>query len=231
MSAPTIHILREHEGIVAVSKPAGLPSTGRNLDDPFCAQHQVMEKLCTMAWALHQLDFHTSGLLLFTTRKALVKTWQSQWSSLQKSYLLFVHGRLKGNDWQRVDLPLQKAPRNVRRPMAVDPNGATSITDIRLLATSKRGPYSLLKARIQTGRTHQLRAHLFARNLPLIGEEVYTDIPCDYHPRTALHSHSIQTSPPLPILRFQAPLPDDLIALASRLEIPLPDFDSFPRSE
>lgn len=217
-------MLSYSEGLVAISKPPGLASTGKTLDDPHCAQYQVIEELGSMAWALHQLDRETSGLLLFTTEKELVAFWQTHWKSLQKTYLVFAHGRLDHQGWELIDAPLLRVPYRESSRFEIRSHGKSAQTKIRQLGTSPLGPYSLFQAQLLTGRTHQIRAHFLHRGIPLIGEALYNDIPCGHHDRTALHSASITTSSNiLGDHSFRAPLAPDLLLLAKKLEISIPE--------
>ena len=65
-------ILFDDGRLIAIDKPAGLETTGRDLDDKDCLQHFLIERAGRMAWAVHQLDRDTSGVVLFVTRKSSV---------------------------------------------------------------------------------------------------------------------------------------------------------------
>lgn len=179
-----------------------------------------------MAWALHQLDQDTSGLMLFATHKRLVALWQAHWSSsaLQKIYVALVHGRLPRRR-VLIDAPLARARRSGSRPIIISPEGRPAQTEAIELTTT--GSYSLIAARLITGRTHQIRAHLEHIGTPLLGEATYNSIPCGFHPRQALHALAITSSSPLPALSLEAPLAADLLELAARLDLytdPLQDW-------
>ena len=72
---------------------------------------------------------------------------------------------------------------------------------------------SRVEARPATGRTHQIRVHLAHLGHPLFGEPRYAEPPCREHPRHALHLGSLTIDGHV----FEAPVPDDLVELATRL--------------
>ncbi len=216
-------VLARTDEVLALDKPAGLPSTGRSLDDPDCVQFHVHRYLGKMAWALHQLDQHTSGVLLFALKKSAVAAWQDRWPRVEKRYLAMVHGAVDGD--RVIDVPIAPidgpGPRRVRVSDGSDgSDGKAASTELRVLSVA--GPYSLVECLLQTGRTHQIRVHLEAIGHPLMGETVYTDIPCGHHPRPALHAHSVSTDQPPPLAEILAPLPADIRLLMERLGLSLP---------
>ena len=71
MDAQTLEerILLEQDGVLALDKPPGIPTSGLSLDDPDCLQHALMERHGGMVWAVHQIDADTSGVNLFVKEK------------------------------------------------------------------------------------------------------------------------------------------------------------------
>lgn len=213
-----VEILRVIDGLVVVNKPPGLPSTGRDLDDPECAQHQVALALGRpgRVWAVHQLDKDTSGLNLFVMRKGLVAPWAARLASgggrEVKRYLAVCHGELRSE--RRVDAAIgrRRGPDGKTFP-ALTRDGKPART--RILPRSVGGGFSLVEARPETGRTHQVRLHLAALGHPLVGEAMHREPPCTLHPRHALHAWALELGPPEG--RLEAPLAADLVALLARL--------------
>lgn len=214
-------ILVESDGILAWNKPAGLATTGRDLNDRQCAQYRAMQYVGGKIWALHQLDRDTSGVVLFARKKGLIAQWQKRWNTaaIQKYYIALVHGRLRDSP-MTVDAPLSKARHPGFTKVSVDHHeGKPAVT--HLCELSHAPSYSLVLARLATGRTHQLRVHLQHVGCPLIGETRYNAIPCGYHDRHALHALAITTDKPPPLDIIEAPLADDLRAPARALNIDL----------
>jgi 23S rRNA-/tRNA-specific pseudouridylate synthase len=217
-------ILLEEDGLIAWNKPPHLPSTGHTLDDPGCAQHLAISHYRRMVWAVHQLDAETSGLLLFVRRKTLVAHWQALLtaSSTVKEYIAIVHGAPtipNGLEELVVEAPIARRSLDQGFKMYVDPSGKHARTDLRVLDSN--GRFSLLRLRIHTGRTHQIRVHLEHLGLALVGEQRYRPEPCDAHSRHALHAHRIVTQASV-IPGLVAPIPQDLIALARELGLQIP---------
>lgn len=213
-------IIVETDEILAWDKPPGLVTSGRDLDDPDCAQYEAMEYAGEMVWVLHQLDRHTSGVLLFAKKKRVVSEWQDIWDTwaIEKFYVALVHGRLEQSP-EIIDAPIRRLDRPGYTEVAIDDEGKPAKT--RVCELSAATNYSLVLARGLTGRTHQIRAHLQHVGCPLIGEERYNSIPCGYHDRPALHALAILTDEEPPLDHIEAPFPDDLREPAERLGIDL----------
>lgn len=204
-------------GLLVANKPAGLPSTGRTMDDPDCLQSLLMTRLeRRKLWAVHQLDAGTTGLNLFSIRKPLVSRFAEALADGSKIYAAICHGRLEGPA-RDIDLPLGRVVRADGRSFAaVTEDGKESLTTVTpILATDEA---SLVIARIHTGRTHQVRLHLAAIGHALFGERLHRDPPCERFERHALHAWRITMA-----ARhgqdeaFEAPFPDDFRALAKNL--------------
>lgn len=205
-------VLWERAGVLAIDKPAGLPSTGRTLDDPRCAQHELASQLGVRVWALHQLDAETSGVLLFARRRSLVASWQDRLKppSATKRYLAITHGA-PSDQIVRAPLGYDESARRWR----VASGGKNAESALRVLAST--GEHALVEVELRTGRTHQARVHLAHVGCPIVGDKRYCDIATPSHPRHALHAHSLELALPDGTLRIVAPLPEDLRALARAL--------------
>ncbi len=209
-------ILLETGTLLVLDKPPGLPSTGRSLDDDDCLQHALIQRAGAMVWAAHQLDADTSGVNVFTTAKRDVAPLKEALTapSARKQYLAIVHGT---PDWDT--LP-------VTAPIGMVDGTSLGVTDRGRDARSEfevldRGPeHSLVRVRITTGRTHQIRIHAAHLGHPLVGEEWYRSPPCTVHPRQALHAGRLTLEGELR-LDVEAPIPDDLSLLARALGLRL----------
>lgn len=211
-------ILAETDEIIAWNKPPGLLTSGKDLDDPNCAQYRAMEYTDDMVWVLHQLDRDTSGVLLLAKKKGVISEWQQIWDTwaVEKFYVALVHGRL-GESPMVIDAPIRRLGRRGYTEVEVHEDGKPAKTRVCELSAAKN--YSLVLARGLTGRTHQIRVHLQHVGCPLIGEERYNSIPCGFHDRHALHALAILTDHPAPLDDIEAPLPDDLRDVAGGLDV------------
>jgi len=201
-------IIYEKDGLLVLNKPYDLPSTGRKLDDDDCLQYWLIQRQGAMVWAVHQLDADTSGINLFVTEKKLVKYYKELLEEAQadKQYLAIVHGV---PSWKQCEEhgPIGKVD---ARSLGIHAEGKTAHSYFEVLGSVK--DFSVLKARIFTGRTHQIRIHLSHLGHPLVGEEWYCDPPCTVHQRQALHCYKIHL--PQTDQTFIAPLAEDLKQLA-----------------
>jgi 23S rRNA pseudouridine1911/1915/1917 synthase len=178
----------------------------------------------------HRLDLETSGVLLVARTRAAAVALKGAFARRQvrKRYLAIVHGALDGEGV--IDRPLGLAGGLVRVKMAARDDGLPSRT--RWVALERHGDYTLVACFPETGRQHQIRAHLDAIGHPVVGDKLYPDerlfaayqdhgwgAVCDKlpHPRQALHAAWIQFPHPVSgaLVEVSSPLPPDLRALIS----------------
>ena len=175
----------EDESMLIVDKPAGLvvhPGAGhadRTLVNALVAraadrdEELAFDAAAESDWPgiVHRLDRDTSGLMMVAktaeARAALRRQLAER--TLRKEYLALVRGAPDA-ERGRVEAPVGRDPRN-RQRMAVVAGGRDSVTEYRVLASLPG--YTLLAVRPQTGRTHQIRAHLAFLRLPIAGDVRY----------------------------------------------------------
>ena len=216
--AEELRIVHRDEFLAIVEKPAGLvvhpaPShTGPTLVD------QLAEILGGGAdperpGIVHRLDKDTSGLLVVArddeTHAALQQLVRER--EVERVYLALAGGRLTSRTGT-IDAPIGRSARQ-RHRMAV--SGAASRqarTHFTVLELLLRETY--LEARLETGRTHQIRAHFAAIGHPLTGDPTYGGAARYGLRRQFLHAHRLAFRHPRTgeWLEFTSPLPDDLVA-------------------
>jgi 23S rRNA pseudouridine1911/1915/1917 synthase len=160
---------------------------------------------------VHRLDRDTSGLLVVARSERAHRRLQRMLRDrlIERRYLVLVHG--EPPPAVSVDRPIGRHPRD-RTRMAVVADGRASVTHLRTL--ERLGRHTLCEARLETGRTHQIRVHCEAVGHPVVGDPVYGRRPQDLGlTRQFLHSWRLAfPHPEDPERRVEAesPLPPDL---------------------
>jgi RluA family pseudouridine synthase len=167
--ATDIRILHEDDAIVVVHKPAPLPMhpCGRfNRNSLSHLLNLVYHPGCVRP--AHRLDADTSGVVVFCKSKAIARILQPQFETgdVNKTYVARVHGTPATEQFE-CHAPLSDS--GIRLP---DENGAASSTRFKLIRTCADGT-SLLEVTPLSGRTNQIRAHLWSLNLPIVGDPIY----------------------------------------------------------
>lgn len=223
-----LDILYEDDDLLAVNKPPGMvvhPSYKN-------ASGTLMNGLLNYArrWPagsapalLGRLDKLTSGLVIVTKRSAVFSALQRAMAArrIDKDYLAIVRGKpspARGT----INLALDRDPWDRRRITVTDRGGQPSVTRYERVAASNG--YAIVRCRLITGRTHQIRVHLSAKGWPIVGDAVYGPprggpSPAVEFSRQALHSWRVAFTHPTANhdLEIEAPLPADMKELASAL--------------
>jgi len=228
-------IVYEDEHILVVDKPVGLvvhPGAGNRdhtLVNGLMAFNEKQGQL-PRAGLIHRLDKDTSGLLLVarTTRSFKLLTTALKNREVKRRYHAVVEGVLTAG--MSIDVPMGRDQKN-RTRQKVQESGRPALTHVNVL--DRYRAHTLIEARLETGRTHQIRVHLSHMAYPLVGDTLYgarSRIPRDPHPdlpvvirafkRQALHACNLQFTHPASRewLECSSPRPDDLKILVNKLE-------------
>ena len=165
-------ILYEDNDIIALDKPSGLLSIQDGYDPLKQNLRAFLEQRFNKIWVVHRLDKDTSGVIVFAKNASTHKNLNLQFfnRSVRKIYFAISFGNPL---WKKkiIDYPLKKDGDRRHRTVIDLINGkkATTIVNVKANRTER----CLLEVEIKTGITHQIRSHLAAIGLPIIGDSLY----------------------------------------------------------
>jgi 23S rRNA pseudouridine1911/1915/1917 synthase len=216
-----LRIAYEDEHLLVVDKPAGVvvhPAPGH-------ARGTLVHGLLARGAAggepsrpgiVHRLDRDTSGLLVVARSEDVHRRLQGlvRRRALERTYLALVRGRPRS--WRgRIEAPIGRDRSDpVRHSLDTDrPRDAVTRFEVEGLLDG----HALLRVELETGRTHQIRVHLAAIDLPVVGDSVY-GVPEPALGRQFLHAARLAFPHPVTGERVtvESPLPGDLQAFLAR---------------
>ena len=194
-------IVYEDRRVLVVCKPRGVATpqvpelVRRVLGDETAAARPV-----------HRLDQTVGGLLVLARSRAAdgILSKQVQNGKFEKQYLAVIHGRMEPESGVLTDTLLRDTARRVTEVVPPDtPGGRRAELEYETLA--RAGELTLLRIRLHTGRTHQIRVQLASRGLPIVGDRKY-GVP-DGAEQIALWSHAVSFDHPETGKRLEFRLP------------------------
>jgi 23S rRNA pseudouridine1911/1915/1917 synthase len=230
-----LEIVFKDRALLVINKPAGMvvhPGagvTGSTLQNALLAFDPKLA-LVPRAGLVHRLDKDTSGLLVVArtpeSHTALVASLAER--EIERHYVALCTGVMTAGG--TVDEPIGRH-RTQRTRMAVRSDGRPAVTHYRVLKRFRA--HTMIRAELETGRTHQIRVHLAHIGYPLVGDPVYAGrrrIPAGATPellealarfhRQALHAARLKLEHPVTgrELEWEAPLPADMAQLVEVME-------------
>ena len=187
---PPEAIVYQDKDLLAVNKPSGVASQRTPYQLKGTLEYWVAEEFTRQGIkepvrVVHRLDRGTSGLMLFPKYRQAA-AWLSELfkqGEIQKRYLALVAGEPAEQHWS-ADGPIGKLG---SARWGVMPEGRAALTEFHLLAAA--GGLALVEAFPRTGRTHQIRVHLSAAGLPIVGDATYGGLVSE---RLMLHCFGLQ---------------------------------------
>lgn len=168
---------------------------------------------------VHRLDKDTSGIMIVAKNDAahISLSQQIQSKTAVRTYLAVVRGNIK-TDSGTIETQIARDKTDRKKMAAVKEGGRDAITDYEVL--ERFGKYTLVRCKLRTGRTHQIRVHMEYLGYPLVGDPKYSPMKTPFGIKgQALHSHTLEFTHPRTgeRMKFEAPLPEDMHKIITRL--------------
>lgn len=214
---PELEILFEDQDLVAIEKPAGLPSQPtldkrrRNIFDLLKTQRPDIP-----IFLHHRLDLDTSGVMLFGKSERINKPLGELFKNhqIQKTYVFWAKkGReLKEQKWVVKNhlAPVKGTNKQIMRMVVVKSGGWFAETEFQLL--QETADAYLIEAKPKTGRTHQIRVHTAHDRRPIFGDRLYGG-KSELAPRMLLHALKLEFIHPITQeqMCLESPTPKDFL--------------------
>lgn len=168
---------------------------------------------------VHRLDKDTSGIMIVAKNDAahISLSQQIQSKTAVRTYLAVVRGNIK-TDSGTIETQIARDKNDRKKMAVVKEGGRDAITDYEVL--ERFGKYTLVRCKLRTGRTHQIRVHMEYLGYPLVGDPKYSPMKTPFAIKgQALHSHTLEFTHPRTgeRMKFEAPLPEDMHKIITRL--------------
>ncbi len=240
-----LDIIYEDDDLIVIDKPKGMvvhPAPGSRDGTLVNALLAHCKGLASVGGVerpgiVHRLDKDTSGVMVVAKNDAAYQSLQKQIQarSAERRYLALVWGNPKWTD-AVVDAPIGRHPADRKKMAVIESSAHRSRSAVTELHVKERlGPITLIEAKLQTGRTHQVRVHSAYAHHPVVGDPVYSG-----HRRLesggrefvqevnrlignlrgqALHAFRLSFDHPRTgeRMEFTSPMPDDMQALVQHL--------------
>ncbi len=193
-----LDIIYEDDDLIVIDKPAGLvvhPGSGHQNDTLVNALIYANKQLSTVnglnrIGIVHRIDKDTSGLLLICKNDFVHNAIADQLKdhSMHREYIALVDGVIPDNEGKIIG-KIGRDKQN-RLKMAIDnQNGKDAVT--RFTVEKRFNKYTLVKLKLETGRTHQIRVHMSSIGFPVTGDKLYGGSTYLYKGGQLLHAYQL----------------------------------------
>ncbi|MCD2436217.1 RluA family pseudouridine synthase [Acidaminococcus sp. NSJ-142] len=222
-----LDILYEDEDVIVINKPRGMvvhPAAG-NPDGTLvnallyhCHDLSGINGVVRPG-IVHRLDKDTSGVMIAAKNDLahLSLSQQIQSKEAKRTYLAIVRGNIK-EDQGHIETQLDRDPKDRKKMAVVAQGGRFAATDYQVL--ERYGKFTVVRCKLLTGRTHQIRVHMTYIGHPLVGDPKYgPQKTCFSIEGQALHSETLTFRHPRTQewMTFEAPVPQDMATILTRL--------------
>ncbi|WP_433746518.1 RluA family pseudouridine synthase [Paenibacillus amylolyticus] len=220
-----VDVLYEDDFCLVMHKPAGmkLHPDGSRTDQAITLDHVVasyyeMNGIQASVRHVHRLDEDTTGPVLYAKNAfALAKLDEAmRRKEIGRHYVAIAGGQIP-LELHKIDAPIGK-DRHHKQRRRVSEGGQEAVTHVEIVEVWERA--TLVRLKLDTGRTHQIRVHLSYAGHPLIGDALYGGR-ADVIGRQALHGEMLKFSHPLTgaVIEVDDPWPPDFTQLAEREKV------------
>ncbi|WP_129596367.1 RluA family pseudouridine synthase [Anaerophilus nitritogenes] len=212
-----VEIIYEDDDLLVVNKPQGMvvhPAPGNFNGTLVNALLYHCKNLSSINGVIrpgivHRIDKDTSGLLMVAKKDHVHRHLAEQLKehTIKRVYTALVHGNIKEEEGT-IHAPIGRHPQDRLKMAVVQRNGKDAITHFKVLKRLK--DYTWIEARLETGRTHQIRVHMAYIKYPLVGDPVYSPKKEKFHLNgQMLHAKILGFIHPTKerFMEFEAPLP------------------------
>ncbi|CAA6802154.1 MAG: tRNA pseudouridine synthase C (EC [uncultured Sulfurovum sp.] len=171
----SLEILYQDDELIAINKPAGLLSVGNKQENKNHALAILRQQLTKGRKSpdlvpVHRLDRETSGILLFATSRELREATMGKWSEAEKIYLAVVNGKPR-EEKGSIEQPLHLDETQYKVHVGEHTKAKFALTHYKV--KESKNSRSLVEVHIETGRQHQIRAHMSWLGNSVVGDERY----------------------------------------------------------
>lgn len=222
-----LDIIYEDDDVVVLNKARGMvvhPAPGNHTGTLVNALLYHCSNLSGINSAIrpgivHRLDKDTSGIMIVAKNDAahISLSQQIQEKSAVRTYLAVVRGNIK-TDSGTIETQIARDKNDRKKMAVVKEGGRIAITDYEVL--ERFGKYTVVRCKLRTGRTHQIRVHMEYLGYPLVGDPKYSPMKTPFGIKgQALHSQTLEFTHPRTgeRMKFEAPLPEDMHKIITRL--------------
>ncbi len=224
-----LDIIYEDEDVVVVNKARGMvvhPAAGNYSGTLVNALLYHCKNLSGINGVIrpgivHRLDKDTSGIMICAKNDAahVSLSEQIQSKTAQRTYLAVVRGNIK-KDSGVIETQISRDKDDRKKMAVVKEGGRNAITEYEVV--ERFGKYTIVKCKLKTGRTHQIRVHMEYLGYPLVGDPKYSPMKTPFSINgQALHSLTLAFDHPRTgeRMEFEAKLPEDLHKIVTRLRL------------
>lgn len=223
-----LNIIYEDEDIVIINKEQGMvvhPAPGNYTGTLVNALLFQIKNLSSINGVIrpgiiHRLDKDTSGIIMVAKNDESHRFLSEQLKdrNVKREYIAIVHGVLN-NAVGIINAPIGRDPRDRKKMTVINTNSKQAITHYSVIEEFTK--YSLIRAQLETGRTHQIRVHLAYINHPVVGDMVYSRNPNNFNiNKQLLHAKKLGFIHPRTkeYMEFETAIPQNFIEVLKILK-------------